>query len=341
MEPEIDRVLVATVQFNVEVPGKCDACGQQTREHRALKVGYRHEPPNAAERERRMRAGQTEQEIVDSYFQQLAARQLNSEFGQETRDVLCASCAAQLIDQHMAGSGSQRVPPEEGAALLRRARSRREPIFVGLCLDVERGAQGRIQPTCAVRVDAAVDPATILRAAPPMRSGDAPRKVRLEPDASSASGPQKHAGPASGVAEATAGKKPRKQQPQQPLSRRQRHQQHQRRQPAVNLGQLGQVTQAYEHLFPADWRELSQRLRDFDTAWFAAHPGAKGFVREYVPGEAYPKHDPTARYVEVIRSGNMRTRLMVVKRAAHLPFVELPDDLKPGPETEDDSESNE
>lgn len=64
-EVKTDRVLYATVQFNVEKPGRCSACKRQTQEHRAMRVGYVNQIP-AAERERRLRAGETEQEIVIS-----------------------------------------------------------------------------------------------------------------------------------------------------------------------------------------------------------------------------------------------------------------------------------
>lgn len=113
------------------------------------------------------------------YYQQLAARQLGGQLGQAVRSVLCGTCAAQLIDAHLA-SGVPGAGPAEGASIWRRTRASREPIFVGLLAEIERGPQGRIQPTCMIRVDAAVDPATLLQAGPKLHPEDAPTMVRMK-----------------------------------------------------------------------------------------------------------------------------------------------------------------
>lgn len=99
------------------------------------------------------------------------------------------------------------------------------------------------------------------------------------------------------------------------------------RQPAGNRGVPGQVAHAYPDLFPAEWKALGEKLRQFDTAWFRAHPDVDEFAREYVPGEAYPQHDPEIRYVMVKRFGNTRVRGMTPDLPQNLPFVELPPDL--------------
>lgn len=312
---DMDRVLVATVQFNKAKPGQCDMCGQDTQQQRAVSVAYSNDLSDTA-RLQQMSAGATEQEVVDQHFQQVAARQLRGELGPETRRTLCATCAGTLIDLHMSGGLSS--GDVEESELLRRVRATGEPIFVGLCIDVERGPQGQMLPTCVLRVDAAVDPLTILQAAPPLRAGDAPVRVKA-PDTSAEAQPKqapkqhaKHRPPSQ--------RKPNSAPPPR-LSRRRR------RQPATNLGQPGKVLQAYPDLFPDEWRELGEKLRQFDTAWFKAHPTIDAFAREYVPGESYPQHDPASRYVVVKRLGDLRVRTMSSTFPDDLPWVELPETL--------------
>lgn len=94
-------------------------------------------------------------------------------------------------------------------------------------------------------------------------------------------------------------------------------------QPAVNIGEPGTVQQAYSWLFPKDAQKVVQRVRRFDTDWFQTHPGVKAFYRRYVPGEGYPKHDPTARYVAVFREGINRARAFTVEPSPELPYVEI------------------
>lgn len=106
-----------------------------------------------------------------------------------------------------------------------------------------------------------------------------------------------------------------------------------RRYPAVNrLGaeSAGKVLQVYDGLFPQDWRALGERVRDFDTRWFEAHPECTSFMRVYIPGEAYPKHDPAWKYTHVGRTPDgFRVRGMATARAQtpDEPFVEVPADL--------------
>ncbi len=98
--------------------------------------------------------------------------------------------------------------------------------------------------------------------------------------------------------------------------------------PPVNRGTPGTVSHAYPDLFPQDWKALGERLREFDTAWFEANRYNDEFAREYVPGEAYPKHDPDVRYVVVKRLGDTRVRALTAEMPPNMPFVELPSDLK-------------
>lgn len=100
----------------------------------------------------------------------------------------------------------------------------------------------------------------------------------------------------------------------------------------MNRGTPGKLLQVYSDLFPDEWREVGEKLRVFDTEWFHAHPDIKIFVREYVPGESFPQHDPETRYVQVMRDGDTRVRAMLKSLPPHVPFVELPEELQ---ETDD------
>lgn len=100
-----------------------------------------------------------------------------------------------------------------------------------------------------------------------------------------------------------------------------------RRQPPVNIPTPGKVTQAWSALFPQEWRRVGERVMAFDAACIRKHPR---FCRQYVPGEAYPKHDPAWRYVTILTHGNQRARCFSIATnpPTDVPFVELPDDLR-------------
>jgi hypothetical protein len=99
-----------------------------------------------------------------------------------------------------------------------------------------------------------------------------------------------------------------------------------RYQPAVNIAKPGTFQEVYSDLFPADAKAVVDRMREFDTAWFEQHPSITRFARKYVPGEAFPQHDPSIRYVEVIRAGNTRARLFSVGKPTGMSWVEIPDE---------------
>ncbi len=50
---------------------------------------------------------------------------------------------------------------------------------------------------------------------------------------------------------------------------------------------------------PRKYRRLMERVRVRDRDWFLAHPGESEYVRPYVPGEAWPYHEPEATHVLV------------------------------------------
>lgn len=99
-------------------------------------------------------------------------------------------------------------------------------------------------------------------------------------------------------------------------------------QPAVNRGQPGKLSQAYADLFPADARQVYERMRSFDSDYLADHPNVREFVRAYVPGEGFPQHDPDVRFVLVTRmSPDQRVRAFFTYRPTPYPFVGIPDGM--------------
>ena len=99
-------------------------------------------------------------------------------------------------------------------------------------------------------------------------------------------------------------------------------------QPPVNIAPKGTFQQVYSDLFPEDAKAVVDRMREFDTAWFAAHPTEKQFARKYIPGEAFPQHDPSVRYVVVFRQGNTRMRAFDASenRPIDMIWVDVPEE---------------
>lgn len=175
----VDTIVIGSVSFNAERPGRCAQCHTLTTTRRVVRTTYRPPALNRREQDHLTRGDRTEAQVVDGYLQRFARRQLRGDFGATQQTALCARCATGWLVQCLEhGPGLESIPearaglPDaiQGVLLLAgEALARNKPLFVAVVWRIERGPDGRSQASAVTHSEGPIAPQILIRAQSDLR----------------------------------------------------------------------------------------------------------------------------------------------------------------------------